>query len=63
MEQNRIKIFNLRNGLLLAVISYALYTVLWLFVDGDILTYNPTLSEIALDFVVCASFSFLSLKY
>lgn len=61
MEQNRIKIFNLRNGLLLAVISYALYTVLWLFVDGDILTYNPTLSEIALDFVVCASFSFLSL--
>lgn len=61
MEQNRIIIFSLRNAGLLAVISYALYTVLWLFVDSNILMHTSSISEPAVDFLICSFFSFLSL--
>lgn len=59
--QPRIKIFNLKNVLLLAVISYGLYTVLWLFVDRDIFIHTNSISEVAVDFMICSFFSFLSL--
>lgn len=61
MGPNRIKIFNIRNGLLLAVISYILYTILWLFVDKNTWDYTPLFSEIVIDFIFCTIFSFISL--
>lgn len=61
MELNRIKIFNFRKGLLLAVISYALYSVLWLLLDSEVFIITNSISEIMVDFLVCSCFSFLSL--
>lgn len=61
MERNRIKIFSLRNGLLLAIISYALYTLLWLLIDSKVFVYNNSVSEEAVEFLICTLFSFLSL--
>lgn len=61
MVRNRIKIFSIRNGLLLAVISYALYTLLWLLIDNNVFIYTNSISEIIVDFLVCSFFSFLSL--
>lgn len=61
MDPNKIKIFSIRNGLLLAVISYGLYTLLWLLIDSKILLYTTSVWEIAVDFLTCSLFSFLSL--
>lgn len=61
MELNHIKVFSFRKGVLLALISYALYTVLWLLIDRDVFIYSGSVTEIAVDFLVCSFFSFLSL--
>lgn len=61
MERNRIKIFRLRNWLLLTIISYALYSLLWLLIDRNVFVYTGSVSEVIIDFLICAFFSFLSL--
>lgn len=61
MGQNQIKIFNLINGLILTVISYALYCILWFLIDDDIRFSEQTISDYLTDFLFCAAFSFISL--
>lgn len=63
MGQNRIKIFSLRNGVLLTVISYVLYTLLWVIMDDEILSYDDSIRGILTDFVFCTLFSFVSLAF
>ncbi len=60
MEHKQINILNVRNAFLLAVISYTLYTLLWMLADIP-LRPSPTLFELAMDFVVCTIFIFISL--
>lgn len=61
MGQKRIKIFSIWSGLLLAVISYALYSLLWLLVDSKVFIYTDSIMEVVLDFLICSLFSFISL--
>ena len=61
MEQNQIKIFNIKNGCILTVISYALYCILWALIDNTIFFSDIPLSDFLIDFLFCAAFSFISL--
>ena len=59
MIKENIKIFKLRNGLVLSAVSYMLYLILWLVLDDDIET--PPFIEFIVDFMMCLIFTFTSL--
>lgn len=61
MTQDQIKIFNVTNGIILTVISYVLYCILWFIIDDDIQFSEHIFSDILMDFLFCAVFSFISL--
>ena len=61
MGQKQIRIFNLKNGILLSVISYALFNGLWIIFDNGQLYSSQRLSDFIVDFIACTIFSFLSL--
>lgn len=60
------KILNWKNIVWLSLVSYGLYTILWLFMDEDIL-YDDSchlfIAELAFDFCMCVLFVCLSLFY
>lgn len=60
------KILNWKNIVWLSLVSYGLYTILWLFMDEDIL-YDDSghlfIAELAIDFCMCVFFVCLSLFY
>lgn len=59
MIKEKIKIFSLRNGLVLAAVSYMLYQILWLVLDDDI--GAMPFAELVVDFMMCLIFTFTSL--
>lgn len=61
-----MKLLDWKNCLLLSLISYGLYTVLWLSIDDEIwasLKQGSIGIEIAVDFGLCLFFTFFSLFY
>lgn len=59
MTRHNRKIFSLRNALTLSAVSYALYCILWFMLDDT--SETMSLTELAIDFMMCLTFTFTSL--
>lgn len=65
MTQEKMKIMNWKNGLLLSTVSYMLYLILWFILDDETADQLPkmTVADYIIDYLLCMLFTYISLGF
>ena len=65
MTQEKMKIMNWKNGLLLSTVSYMLYLILWFILDDETAGQLPemAIADYIIDYLLCMLFSYISLGF
>ncbi|MDC2608498.1 sensor histidine kinase [Bacteroides ovatus] len=65
MTQEKMKIMNWKNGLLLSTVSYMLYLILWFILDDETAGQLPemAIADYIIDYLLCMLFTYISLGF
>ena len=65
MTQEKMKIMNWKNGLLLSTVSYMLYLILWFILDDETADQLPemAIADYIIDYLLCMLFTYISLGF
>ena len=65
MTNEKMKIMNWKNGLLLSTVSYMLYLILWFILDDETAGQLPemTVADYIIDYLLCMLFTYISLGF